>query len=157
MKSHLRYLSYVLRHKWFVFVECCRVGMPLRGLAHDLSKFTPREWFPYVERFYGSKPFSRDVLGGHNPYAIGGPFDFAWLAHVHHNPHHWQYWILLGDKGWTKALVMPEAHRKEMMCDWKGAGLAQGKPDVRGWYLSNCDKMELHPETRAWIERMLDG
>lgn len=28
MKTHLRYLWYVLRHKWFVFVECVRLGIP---------------------------------------------------------------------------------------------------------------------------------
>lgn len=31
MKPHLQYLWYVLRHKWFVFVECCSLGIPLQG------------------------------------------------------------------------------------------------------------------------------
>ena len=27
MNKHWRYFSYVLRHKWFVFVECCKLGV----------------------------------------------------------------------------------------------------------------------------------
>jgi hypothetical protein len=28
---HFKYLRYILRHKWYVFVECCRLGIPWRG------------------------------------------------------------------------------------------------------------------------------
>ena len=48
----------------------------------------------------------------------------------------------------------------EMICDWVGAGKAQGhfspKDDryfeTRNWYRANGNKMQLHPTTRAWIE-----
>jgi hypothetical protein len=42
-----------------------------------------------------------------------------------------------------------------MVADWIGAGLAQGKPDVLGWYLANEHKMLLHSDTRASVERLL--
>lgn len=54
MKKHLRYLKYLIRHRWYVFLECCKLGIPWRGIVHNLSKFLPSEWFPYVERFYGN-------------------------------------------------------------------------------------------------------
>jgi hypothetical protein len=54
MKPHLRYLWYVIRHKWFVFVAGSLTRAPLwRLLIHDWSKFRPSEWFPYVANFYG--------------------------------------------------------------------------------------------------------
>lgn len=57
MKAHFRYLSYVLRHKWFVLRAGLRVRAPLwRLLIHDWSKFTPAEWGPYVANFYGLAP-----------------------------------------------------------------------------------------------------
>lgn len=153
--SHLKYLGYVLRHKWHVFMEACKLGIPWRGLVHDLSKFTPTEWFPYVETFYGAKPSPRDSSGSYDPSKVGGSFDQAWLRHQHHNPHHWQWWILRGDEDAQKVLPMPDSYRREMLADWRGAGRAQGKPDTLAWYSRNKDKMLLHPETRQWIEREL--
>lgn len=140
--KHLRYLSYVLRHKWFVFIECCRLGIPWQGLIHDMSKFLPSEWFPYVEHFYGDK--KKDINGD--------KFDYAWFLHQKRNPHHWQWWILQVGEGETHILLMPDKYCKEMVADWRGAGKAQGKPDTKAWYLGNKDKMLLHPDTRARIE-----
>ena len=59
--KHLKYLCYVLRHKWYVFIECCKLGIPVRGLVHDLSKFRPSEWFPYANFIH--KPKQRDDTG----------------------------------------------------------------------------------------------
>jgi hypothetical protein len=42
-----------------------------------------------------------------------------------------------------------------MISDWRGAGRAQGTPDVLSWYISSKDKMVLHPETRKMIEQIL--
>lgn len=95
--KHLKYLCYVLRHKWFVLIECCKLGISWRGIVHDLSKFTPTEWFPYVEKFYGDRPSPRDATGAYDPLSVGGLFDRAWLHHQHYNDHHWQWWILRGD------------------------------------------------------------
>jgi hypothetical protein len=154
MNKHLRYLSYVLRHKFFVFIECVKLDPRLfwRGLIHDLSKFSPTEWFPYVEHFYGEKKSPRDSTGAYNPLAVGGSFDRAWLSHQHHNDHHWQYHILRGDSHGERIMHMPLLAMKEMLADWRCAGRAQGKPDVRAWYEKNKDKMDLHPHTRRWIE-----
>ena len=62
MKAHLKYLRYVLVHKWHVLQECWRLNIKWRGIVHDLSKFSPAEWGPYVDRFYGGDwPSYRDV------------------------------------------------------------------------------------------------
>jgi hypothetical protein len=55
VKKHLGYAWYVLRHKWYVFRECCKRGIWLQGLIHDWSKLLPDEWGPYAGFFYGSK------------------------------------------------------------------------------------------------------
>ena len=132
MNKHIKYLKYLARHKFFVMQECFRVGLWWRGIAHDISKFTPTEWFPYVETFYGDKPSPRDHSGAYDPLKIGGDFDYAWLSHQHNNPHHWQYWMLRGDDGWTKTLPMPHKYRLEMLCDWRGAGGFAAVPEPRG-------------------------
>mgnify|MGYP006874659086 CR=1 FL=1 len=41
----LRHLSLVIRHKNKVMIHCFKCGLVWRGLAHDMSKFTPTEFF----------------------------------------------------------------------------------------------------------------
>src|SRR5690606_19659246 len=101
--KHLKYLCYVLRHKWYVFIECCKLGIPIRGLVHDLSKCRPSEWFPYVNHFHNSNP--RDKTGYYRPYDTGDrSFDNALFLHLKRNKHHWQWWVLPTDETGVKLL-----------------------------------------------------
>lgn len=65
---------------------------------HDMSKNTPDEYTPYDNYFYGEQ----------TP-AIIEAFNRAWLMHIHRNPHHWQYWVLINDepKEGTILIEMP--------------------------------------------------
>ncbi len=155
--KYLKYLWYVIRHKWFVFIECCKFGIYWRGLKHDMSKVRPSEFIPYAKFFYGKKAKPvRDETGYYKPTDTGdSTFDFAWLLHQKRNDHHWQWWILPTDNGGEKVLDMPVKCRKEMLADWRGAGRAQGTPDVLKWYHKNQNKMRLHPMTRLWIINQL--
>lgn len=157
MKAHLQYLSYVLRHKWFVFLACIDLRVPLhQAIIHDWQKFLPIEWFAYVDEFYSPEhAITRDETGYYHAAGVGGAFDRAWLHHIHLGPHHWQYWILRQDDGEIKALQIPDRFVREMIADWRGAGRAQGTPDTVKWYLKNGEKMALHPETRQRIESLL--
>jgi hypothetical protein len=158
MKAHLKYLEYVVRHKWFVFVECCRLGIPWLGIIHDLSKFSLAEWEPYVHTFYnpdGSKRNIRDRSGNYDPANLNARFDYAWLHHQHWNKHHWQHWMLTQDEDEDKLLEMPDKYRREMLADWKGAGRALGFPDTLRWYKKQKGKIQLSLNTRNWIERQL--
>ena len=146
MTAHWRYLSYVLRHKWFVFLECWAHGLIWRGLIHDWSKFLPCEWGPYAARFYSDRPKTLQTLRDYSR---------AWNHHQKVNDHHWQYWLLTFDTGQEVALEMPERCVVEMICDWRGAGRAQGKPDTVAWYRENRDKMRLHDSTRQTVEQLL--
>lgn len=146
MNKHIRYLAYVLIHKWFVLKECWKLHIPWRGIVHDLSKFSRSEWSPYVNYFYGEE--RTDV--------VKEEFNKAWLHHQRINPHHWQLWVLFEDSGKIVPLEMPENYMKEMLADWRGAGIAiKGFDDTKNWYLANKDKMILHEYTRNWIERQL--
>jgi len=160
MKAHWQYFKYVLRHKWFVFLHCRRLGVPLwRAITHDWSKFTPAEWSPYVHSFYnpdGSHRKVRDASGAYDPTKISREFDHAWLHHLHNNPHHWQHWVLLNDEDGMVALEMPTTYVFEMLADWAGAGQAiTGKVNPVGWYQKNGLKMTLHELTRAMVEQLL--
>jgi hypothetical protein len=172
MMPHVRYLAYVLRHKWFVFWGCMTLGIPLwRALVHDWTKFTPAEWGPYVRRFYGPngyKPAPGSKGYDHNQNkGQDTAFDNAWKHHWQHNPHHPEYWTV---KNWQHAgspdewgssngeLVqpMPETYTREMVADWYGAGMAQGKPDIYAWYIEGRDRRKIHPDTYALVDQIVD-
>jgi hypothetical protein len=161
MKAHLQYARYVARHKWFVYQEARKLGIPFLGALHDLSKLRPSEWGPYVDYFYGDFPEAvyGDMrnLGLRTKSDVSRAFDEAWLKHQHANKHHWQHWVLREDDGGTKVLPMPHRYRREMLADWRGAGRAiTGKDNTAEWYAKNRAQMQLHPDTREWVERMLN-
>lgn len=165
MKKYVKYLSYVLRHKYYVSVECFKKGLLWRGLVHDISKFRLSEFIPYANYFYGSNKIKgRNSSGYYKPTDTGNAaFDYAWLLHQKRNKHHWQWWILPEDNGGVKILEMPQNYRDEMLCDWIGAGKAQGKSspsndylfETRIWWNANNHKMQLHTNTRKYFENLL--
>ena len=64
---------------------CFKCGMIFQGLAHDLSKFAPSEFFPSVKFFEGFRsPISKEKQ-------IKG-YSECWLHHKGRNKHHWEYW-----------------------------------------------------------------
>ena len=160
VEKHFKYVSYIMRHKWYVGKECLKHGLPIRALTHDMSKFLPSEWFPYVEFFHGKKAKpKRDKSGYYKPTDTGDlNFDWAWLLHQKRNRHHWQFYVLPEDEGGLKILPMDKKDRLEMACDWCGASIAQGKDgwvgenNVLAWYNANKNKMQLHKQTRVWVE-----
>jgi hypothetical protein len=163
---HLHYLWSQLRHKWYVFVECCKLGIPWLGIIHDWSKFLPSEWIPYARYFYGDYPdwqkmdaWAKSYYFGPTKQSVEHDFDVAWLHHQHRNKHHWQRWLLTLDSarsdGKLIALPMPDKYRREMLADWRGAGRAYGNPDTAQWYLQNREQITLHSETRRRVESEL--
>ncbi|MGJ3241158.1 MAG: DUF5662 family protein [Anaerolineae bacterium] len=146
---HWSYLKYVVRHKWYVFEECLKLGVPLHiAILHDWDKFLPDEWMPYAETFY--------KVDGSKQYDMGEAFTTAWNHHQKRNKHHWQYWMITWDKGNTDTLPMPDLYRREMLADWRGAGRAiNGKDNAIEWYTGMRNNMKLHPETRQWIEQQI--
>ena len=162
IRRHVEYGKYLVRHKWFVTIECFRRGLIWQGIVHDLSKFRPSEWFPYARYFYepdGTKKTKRDKSGYYKPTDTGdAAFDFAWLLHQKRNRHHWQWWVLPEDNGGTKVLMMWDKYILEMACDWLGAGRAQGVEnwqDPTPWYEKNKDKMQLNAVSRLYVESLL--
>ena len=153
MRQHLKYFSYIFRHKLYVSLTCFEYGLYWRGLTHDLSKFSPSEWFPYANHDFDKE---KDETGYYKPTDTGdAAFDFAWLLHQKRNDHHWQWWILSEDDGGEKIIAMSSDAKLEMICDWCGASKAQGNggwKGVRQWYKKNKGKMRLHPDTVYWVE-----
>lgn len=165
--KYLKYLNYVIRHKWYVGIECFKKGLIWRGITHDLSKLLPSEFIPYANYFYSKGSDikrGRDKTGYYKPTDTGDKvFDFSWLLHQKRNKHHWQWWILPEDEGGVKILEIEEPYLTEMICDWIGAGKAQGHfspkddplKETRNWWVANNHKMQLNPKTKEKLNNSL--
>lgn len=115
---------------------------------HDESKEDPIEWNPYRDYFY---------MNGDET-----AFNFAWLHHIHYNPHHWQHWVLINDdnaigtEGKMLAMQMPKQYIIEMICDWWAFSWSKGDlNEIFNWYDKNKDCMVLHEQTRKDVEELL--
>jgi hypothetical protein len=157
MKAHWNYLVYLLRHKYFVFLECLKLGVPIWiAILHDWDKFLPDEWFGYAHYIYapdGTKYVRQSKDFRYLP-TNSEAFDRAYFLHMKRNKHHWQWWIVAHENG-LHMEPMSDLYRREMLADWRGAGRALGKPDTLAWYSANAKYIQLHPDTRCWIEQQL--
>lgn len=118
---------------------------PLLGHDHDDSKRSQEEYDAYDKYFYG----------GNKSYKVMTDFNYAWLHHIHHNSHHWQYWVLQHDDEPEEALEMPYYYVIEMIADWWSFSWSKGKLDeIFEWYEKHKD-MKLHPNTRKLVEKIL--
>lgn len=156
----MKFLFYLLRHKFWVFWFCARYGMIWRGLKHDCDKLRPSLFFTYARNFALAEKL-RDKTGHYSPSAVPDECRRALLNHFHRARHHWQHWILPCDTE-IEPLDMGETDVREMLCDWAGAGRTQrGKnwrrADVRDFFIKNRDKMVLSPRAIELIEKNLDS
>ena len=106
------HFSTITRHRNLVRKHCFQIGLYWQGLTHDLSKYSPEEFWTGVRYYQGNRSpnaAERETVG----------YSRAWLHHKGRNKHHYEYWIdisshkeegLVGNK-------MPLRYVAEMVCD----------------------------------------
>ena len=114
---------------------------------HDSSKYYQEEYDAYDAYFYG--PMSKEVKEN---------FNYAFLHHIHENPHHWQYWVLINDDSeeGTVALDIPYKYVIEMICDWWSFSWKNGNLyEIFYWYDAHKKHIILSKHTRELVEDIL--
>jgi len=164
MNHYFKYAKYLIKHCWYVRKMCWKNGLYWQGLVHDLSKWRPSEFIPYARFFYGDYPEELNMYEKIYHWTlktkkdIQHDFDVAWLKHIHRNPHHWQYWILLEDSGGEIAMEMPEKYVKEMLCDWWGASVATGNGgNSKDWYEKVKKDTKMADSTQKYFEKAVQN
>jgi hypothetical protein len=151
---HIRYNIYLIRHRWFVFIEACKIGIPIRGFFHDWFKYLPAEYGRYYKKF-GVHP--SQSIRKENGYDANADKDFAygWLHHQHYGKHHYQYWISIS-QGKMEPLEVPIKYMKEMLADMRGASRSiKGSLPVVDYYAKTKNQMILHENSRKWLEEQI--
>ena len=149
MKKFFGHLFLVIRHRHAVFKNCFKCGIAWRGLVHDLSKFSPQEFFESVKYYTGRRSpigVCREVNGYSN----------AWLHHKGRNKHHIEYWM---DPDCREHPMMPYKYAVECVCDkiaatkiYNGKAYDTSKP-LEHWVKYGC-KAPGNPKTLKFIEKV---
>ena len=149
MNKFLGHLKTVSKHKWWVFYYSCKAGIPLRGLAHDMSKLNPIEFFESVKYYTGTRS-PIDACKEDKGYSM------AWLHHKGRNKHHYEHWVDDLDNG-GKPLLMPYKEAVEMLCDYIAAGRAYSGKDftfekeLLWWKEKKKKPLMMHPAIKQFI------
>ena len=155
MNKFWGHLSTITYHKWLVFCYCRRLGLWRQGLCHDLSKYSPAEFWVGVKYFQGNR-------SPNDAQRKAEGCSTAWLHHKGRNRHHLEYWIDYDPAG-TGNLIgneMPVKYVAEMFCDRVAASKIYQKEkytDASPWeyYAASADHYIIHPKTKELLERLL--
>ena len=154
MKYFFKHLHTVNIHRWEVFKLCCKVGIPLRGLLHDLSKYSYEEFSESVKYYKISKGTYSPLLACKKREG----YSKAWLHHKGRNKHHFEYWYDYAAP--TPAPIIPFKYMLEMICD----RIAASKIYNRGHYNDKCaldyfykeqDKLIINIHMKEFLEEVL--
>lgn len=140
-------------HKKWVLHYCYNAGITWRGIKHDLSKFSPTEFWESVKYYQGTaSPIdaAKKAKG----------WSKAWMHHKGRNSHHYEYWVDNHDNG-GKPLIMPFKDTLELLCDYLGAGRAyMGKKfsysaEFQWWQAKAQKPLAMHHVTKWFISTIL--
>lgn len=155
MRNILGHLKTILVHKWWVFYYCCKLGIPLQGIVHDLSKFSPVEFFESVRFYQGGKSSPIPAAKKKQGYSL------AWQHHKGRNKHHYEYWTDNYDLG-TTCIKMPYKYVLELIADYLAAGRTyNGKNftfvDEYEWWVKARETRKMHQDTKDLVTSVLHG
>src|SRR5574344_238710 len=109
MIRFFRHLHTINKHRFKVFILCCKAGYPWLGITHDLSKYSIVEFWEGVKYFSDGK--ASPIMNSKKN--IG--YSIAWLHHKGHNKHHTEYWFDYAAP--LKAPIIPFKYCVERVCD----------------------------------------
>ncbi len=140
------HLFTVAKHRHLVMMGCFKVGLYWRGLTHDLSKFSPTEFWTGVRYYQGNR-------SPNNAEREDKGYSEAWMHHKGRNRHHFEYWTDLNRETKryepvpmpTKFLVESVMDRIAACKTYKGKDYADG--DALAYIDRAPESALMHPET----------
>ena len=149
------HLKTVNHHRHLVRQYCFRLGLYWQGMTHDLSKYSPVEFWAGVKYFQGDRSpndAQRRDIG----------YSASWMHHKGRNRHHFEYWTDYGMNGeGIVGVEMPKKYVAEMFCDriaacrvYRGKDFDPGDPYK--FFLRGKEKrLLIHPATSELLEKIL--
>ena len=147
IKNIWLHLRKIQTHRKWVRHYCFGIGLYKQGLLHDLSKYSPTEFWESVKYYQGtSSPI--DASKAENGYSM------AWFHHRGRNLHHHVMWIDNFDEMGGVPILMPYKYFAEMICDYLAAGRAYMGADFsfaaeNNWWKRKSSKGLMMPENQV--------
>lgn len=148
MEAYWEYFKYISSHKYNVMKayhinkkyidprnKKLKFKLFWRCVFHDMSKFYPDEFIPYMDKWICQKD---DVC-------TRALYNYAVKKHYRRNKHHIEYW---------DGRDMDELSVLELICDWTAMSLKSN--DIpQQYYYKNRDTLRISMNTKILIERYL--
>ncbi len=145
----------VLFHKYNVMKNCFACGLYYQGIVHDLSKFSPIEFWPGVKYYQGNRSpnnAQREACG----------VSTSWLHHKGRNKHHYEYWIDYAgaESAGMRGFKMPKKYIVEMFCDRVAASKAYNRENYKDsdsleYYLKGRGSYMIEEKTDELLYKLL--
>ena len=158
-KMHpIEHYKTITEHRRLVREYCFRLGLYRQGLFHDLSKYSPVEFWRGAKYYVGYRS-PNDIERRKTGQSL------AWLHHKGKNKHHFEYWIdyVINEDGSIGfgGNKMPKKYVAEMFCDRVAASriyLGDKYTDSSAYdYFMKARKWTMmHEETAAALRKMLE-
>jgi hypothetical protein len=141
-------------HRLLVMKGCFAMGLYWQGLTHDLSKYSPAEFWTGARYYQGVRSpnaAEREEKG----------YSEAWMHHKGRNRHHYEYWTDMSrETGRYESVVMPRRYLAEMVADRVAAcKVYEGEKYTPGSALTYLTKSRekdlLNPELRKQLTFLL--
>lgn len=151
-----KHFKTITQHKILVMKNCFRVGLYMQGILHDLSKYTPSEFFVGARYYQGDR-------SPNNAEREARGYSAAWLHHKGRNKHHYEYWIdysAKAIKGGVAPVKMPVRYVIEMMMDRIAASKVYNGKNYRDsfpleYFLKGKENAPMHKDTKELLEMLL--
>lgn len=147
----------ITHHRNLVCKYCFALGLYYQGLMHDMSKYSPVEFWrgaKYYQGYRSPNDAERRDIG----------MSLAWMHHKGRNRHHFEYWYdyqIKEDKTVSMgACKMPLRYVAEMFCDRLAAcrtylGKDYTSASAYDYFMRSKARTMMHEETAAELEVML--
>lgn len=154
LSNIIKHIKTVTRHRALVCKHCFRAGIYLQGLTHDLSKFSPEEFWVSCRMYQGTRSpneAERELKG----------YSSAWIHHKGVNKHHFEHWTDYNPvTKKVEPVKMPIEYVIEMFCDRVAASkVYMGKNYNDNSPLEYFERAKgrrvIHPETSDLLEKLL--
>lgn len=151
----IKHFRTITKHRHKVIFHCAKAGILWQGLRHDLSKYSPSEFFSGARYYQGTRSpneVEREKFG----------YSRAWMHHKGRNRHHYEYWNDYNPVSkQIENVEMPINFVVEMFCDRVAAskvynGASYKDSDSYEYFLKIKGKNRMHPNTEKLLNKLLE-
>ena len=144
----------ITAHRHMVIRHCFKAGIGWQGLGHDLSKYSPVE-------FWTSSRFYQGDRSPNDKERIVRGYSLSWLHHKGRNRHHYEYWTDYSNVTHkVEPVKMPLKYVIEMFCDRVAAckiyrGKDYNDSAALEYFLRGNARAKMHEKTADLLEEWL--